>query len=361
MKVLTKYIAKEFIKLQIFCQIIFVFLFLIIDFVQRIDNFIGHKVTSAGLIISYFLYKIPYTMVLLIPYATMISVIVLFRLMIKNRELMAMKACGISILKLSQPVLIISLFISLFTFVFSETVVPYTSSKSNEIWNVEVEKQDPAKFYGNDQIWYKSSRSDAIYWIKHFDYIKNIMEGPTIHFFDKNFKLIKRIAAKRGLWKDGAWKLEDGIIQELQTDGDYSLKKFVTLPLDIHETPEDFRKKTKQPEEMNYSQLKKYSQTVKNEGYNNTGYLVEMDVKIASPLICFVLALMGIPIALELKKGGIPLAVSVGMGISFLNFVILSISRALGLSGIFPPFLAAWTANLLFIFVGIYLMMTVEQ
>jgi lipopolysaccharide export system permease protein len=359
MKVLTKYISKEFIKLQIFCQIIFISLYLIVDFVQKIDNFIEHKVTQPNVIISYFLYEIPYIIVLMIPAATLISIIILFRLMKNNRELMAIKACGLNIINLSQTVLIISLFISLFTFMFSESVVPYASSKSNEIWDIEVNKQDPTKFYGSDSIWYKTT--DAIYSIKHFDSVKKIMEDPTMYFFNGNFKLIKRIDAKKAIWQDDAWRLEDCVIQEIQADGDYNTKKYKALPLSIPETPETFQKRVKKPEEMSYRQLKEYSETVKSEGYDNTEYLVEMGVKIAWPLISFVLTLLGIPIALELKTGGIPLAVASGMGLCLLYYVISSISSALGHSGILPPFLAAWTANLLFTFVGIYLMMTVEQ
>jgi lipopolysaccharide export system permease protein len=359
MKVLTKYITKEFIKLQIFCQIIFIFLYLVIDFVQKIDNFMNADVTKAGIIISYFLFEIPHIMIQMLPVATLISAIILFCLMKKHREIMAIKACGLSIIKLSQTLLIISLFISIFAFIVSESVVPYASSKSNEIWDIDVQKQDPTSFYGNDQIWYKSS--DAIYWIKYFDSAKNIMEGPTLNFFDKNFRLNKRIEAKRGAWKDGKWILENGIVQEIKEDGSFSVKKFDSMPIVIPETPDTFRKRVKKPEEMTYSQLKAYSETVKNEGYNNTGYLVDMNVKIAFPFVSLVLTLLGIPIALKLNIGGIPLAVAAGIGLSFFYYLILIVSSSLGHSGVFPPFLAAWTANLLFIFIGIYLMMTVEQ
>jgi lipopolysaccharide export system permease protein len=224
---------------------------------------------------------------------------------------------------------------------------------------VDINKRDPSKIYGRGQIWYKTT--DAIYWIKHFDNVKNIMEDPTIFIFDKNFKPVKKIEAKRGIWKDGVWQFEKGIIQELQPDGEYNNKYFDTMAMNIPETPDTFKKGRKQSEEMSYRQLKKYSLEVKNGGYDNTGYRVEMAVKIAFPLISLVLALLGIPIALELKAGGMPLAVAAGIGLSFLYLVILSVSKALGLSGILPSFLAAWTANLLFIFTGIYLMMHVER
>jgi lipopolysaccharide export system permease protein len=95
MKVLTKYISKEFIRLQLLCQIIFVFLFLMIDFVQKIDNFMEAEVTQVVVILSFFLYKIPYILVQMIPVATLISVIVLFRIMKNNREILAIKACGL--------------------------------------------------------------------------------------------------------------------------------------------------------------------------------------------------------------------------------------------------------------------------
>jgi len=359
MKVLTKYISKEFIKLQILCQIIFIFLFLMIDFVQKIDNFIEKDVTDIAVIASYFLYKIPYIMVQMIPVATLISVIVMFRIMKNNREITAMKACGINMLSISQTTIIISFLISLFTFILSEAVVPYASSKSNEIWDAKVNKQDASRFHGNQEIWYKSA--DAIYWIKHFDSVKNIMEGPVFHFFDREFRLTKRIEAKKVIWLDGKWGMEDGVIQTMQTDGTYNIKRFDNSVLDIQETPDNFRERIIQPEEMSYSQLKEYSEEVRNEGYNNSEYLVDLGVKISFPLISLVLTLLGIPIALELKTGGIPLAVAAGIGLSFLYYVILSVSSSLGHSGVFPPFLAAWSANILFIFAGIYLMMAVER
>jgi len=359
MKILTRYISIELIKLLIFCQFIIVSLFLMIDFVQKLDWFIDNDAFRADVIFPYFLYKVPYLMVQFIPVATLISVIVLFRLMRNNREIMAIRACGINIFMISQTVVIIALLISFGSFVFSETVVPYAYSKSNEIWDIKVKKKDPATIYGNDQIWYKSS--DAIYWIKHFDSARKIMQDTTMYFFNKNFKLVKRINAKRGVWQDGKWRMEEGIIQELKTDGEYSYRRFDKELLVIPETPETFLKRIKQPEEMSYNQLHKFSDTAKNEGYDNTPYLVEMSVKTAFPFISLVLTLLGIPIALQLKTGGIPLAVASGIGLSFLYMIILSISRAFGLSGVLPPFLSAWTANLLFIFVGIYLMMTVER
>ncbi len=358
MRVLQKYIAKELVKLLILCLLIFLSIFLVIDFVGKVDNFIDAGV-SRNMMFSYFFHKTPFIIVQMMPVATLISVIILLCVMKKNNEIMAMKASGLNIFRLFQSIIILSVCISIITFLISELIVPYTSSRSNEIWDIEVEKQDPSRFYGSDQIWYKSS--DAIYWIRHFDGGRKIMQNPTFYFFNKDFHLIKKIDGKIGIWKDGNWIIEEGIIQKSRQDGSYEVKKFDHLLLKIPETPETFMRRIKQPEDMSYLQLKKYSDRVRNEGYDNTRYLVDLNIKLAFPLISLVLTLLGIPIALEIKRGGIPLAVSLGVGLCFLYMVIMSFSRSFGLSGILPPVLAAWTANLLFLMFGIHLIMNVDR
>jgi len=358
MRVLSKYIFREFIKLFILCQLIFLALYLIIDFIQKIDNFVEAGV-STGLMLAYFIYKIPNITVQMIPVATLISVIIMFCLMKKNNEIIAMRACGMDVLKLSQTIIIISIFIGAAIFFLSEMIVPYTSSNSNEIWDIEVEKQDPARFYGSNHIWYRSS--DAIYWIKHFDSKKKSMLDPTFYFFDKTFSLTKRIDGKRAIWDNGVWRVEEGIIQKAEGDGGYGLTKFEELYLEIPETPDTFIRGVKSPEDMSYRQLRNYSEKVYLEGYDNTRYLVDMNIKIAFPFISLILTLIGIPIALWSREGGIPLSVAIGVGTSFLYMVALSFSRSLGLSGVLPPILSAWSANLIFLLFGIYLMMTVER
>ena len=83
MKVLSRYLVKEFLRLLILCEIIFLFLFLIIDFLGKIDNFIEAHV-STHIMLAYFVYKTPFMMVQLLPPASLISVIVMFSLMKKN-------------------------------------------------------------------------------------------------------------------------------------------------------------------------------------------------------------------------------------------------------------------------------------
>jgi lipopolysaccharide export system permease protein len=357
MKILSKYLTGEFFKLMFLCQIIFLSIYLIIDFVQKVDNFIAAQVPN-GTMFAYFLYKTPLVVVQMLPPATLISVIIMFALLKKRNELTATKACGLNIYRVVQPVVITSILLGAGLFLFSEIVVPYTSSKFNEIWDIEVEKRDPTQFHGMNQIWYKGSGS--IYWMRRFDGHTQMMEHPTLYFFDASFRLIKRIDAKRAFWKRDRWEIEEGIVQEVTDDG-YKPTKFKTLSLKLEETPETFTRRAKSPEEMSYWQIRRYAKRVFMEGYDNTRYLVDMNFKIAFPFIILILVLIGIPVSLKVEKGGVSFAIFIGMGVSFLYMVSLGFTRSLGFSGILPPLLSAWLTNVVFLFLGIYLMMKVDR
>jgi lipopolysaccharide export system permease protein len=277
----------------------------------------------------------------------------------KRNEITAIKACGLSPSGLSQKIVAASFVLGVAVFLFGETVVPYTSYRSNKIWNMDVEKQDPGLFYGSHQIWYRGAHS--IYWIRHFDFEKKVMERPTLYFFDRDFRLIERIDGQRAIWEGDRWRIEKGVVQAIGSDGSYELERFDNELLNIEETPKAFVKGEKKPEEMSYWQLKRYAVKVKEEGYENTRYLVDMNIKTALPFASLVLALIGIPIALGVRKGGTPLAISVGMAACFCYVLTLGISRSFGLSGVLPPLLSAWLANFVFLLLGIYLIIHVES
>ncbi|MFC1823759.1 LPS export ABC transporter permease LptG [Thermodesulfobacteriota bacterium] len=358
MKRLSKYIIFETLKIFMLCIVCFLFLYLIIDFFQKIDNFLEADVSS-GVIFSYFFYKAPFITTQMVPPAAMISVVIALSLMKKRSEVDALKACGINLFSVYQPIIMTSLGIGLVVFLVSEIVVPYTSSKCNLIWNTEVEKHDRDQFYRRNHIFYRGPNS--IYWIRSFDKQKNTLDNLAFYFFDNSFRLIKRIDARKGVWEKGKWKIMDGIIQEWKRKGDYDVKKFKKMEVKLAHKPDSFVRVTRKPEEMGFWQLKRYAVRVRQEGYDNTKYLVDMHLKMSFPLISFILAFIGIPLSLGIQKGGIPLAVTLGIGGCFLYLFILGLFRSIGLTGVLPPFLSAWVANFVFLFTGLYLTMHVKR
>jgi lipopolysaccharide export system permease protein len=358
MHVLTRYLVREFFKLFIICQMVFIAIYLMIDFASGIDDFIKAQ-TPRGLVISYFLYKIPAITVQMLPVATLTTIIITFSLMKRNNEITVLRACGANVWKISQPVIFTALFLSIAMFLLSETLVPYTSSHANRIWRVEVKKEKAGRFHGQRHIWYKGD--NCIYWMRQFDNQTGTMIEPAFYLFDDSFHLIRRIDARSGTWKDGVWELRKGIIQNRDKDGTYDLSRFERFELKIPERPKDFVRQEIEPEEMGYQQLKRFAERLKAEGYDATRYFVDIHIKIAFPFVILIMALIGVPVALWKKEMGTPVAVSIGIALCFAYLLVLGLSRTLGFAGILPPILAAWLANSLFLFFGVYLLINVNR
>jgi lipopolysaccharide export system permease protein len=354
MKILPRYLTTDFLKLFGICQFFFVVVYLVIDFLQKIDNFLEAE-TSAGAMVMFFVYKIPLVVLQMIPVAVMIAVIIMFSLMKKNNELTALKANGISVRQLSRPVIMCSIGVAVAAFLFSELVVPYATSKSEEIWVREVKRYGERELLTRYNVWYKGDRS--IYWIGSFDGRQMRMHNVVLYFFDESFRPIKIIKAEKGEWVDPGWRIQNGFVQKAVSENEYSFEQFDTLTVDLNAQPDAFLRPVKEPEEMGYWELKRFASKIQNEGYDVTRYLVDLNIKLAFPAINILLVLIGIPIAVAVGRGGIPLAVTAGIGTCFLFLVVFGVVRSLGLSGVLPPLVSAWLSNCVFALLGVYLMM----
>jgi lipopolysaccharide export system permease protein len=358
MKIITRYLYKEFFTFFFISLIAFLIIYMVVDFFGKIDNFLEAKV-PIDIAFSYFIYQIPYAIHQLIPVSVLISIMLMLGIMNKHNEILAVKGSGLSMFNLAYPLIGISILIGIGSFFLSESIVPITSSMANSIWNVQVQKRQPKGAYKLSRLWYRGKGS--IYQIQTFDSRKNIIEGLTIFFFDKDFKLTKRIDARKATWINDRWYLNDGLIQKTEADGSKKSIRFDNHSIQLPETPKNFERSMRAPEEMSYWELKKYTRKIRQEGYDSTRCQVGLHIKIAFPFICPVLTLVGIPLALRKKKGGIPLSITIGIGISFFYLLTFGLSRSLAISGALPPILGAWMANLLFSLFGIYLILVGES
>lgn len=358
MKILNAYILKELTKIIFICVLIFSTIYIIIDIVQKIDKLMESAVGNV-VIIKYFAFKMPFIIVQMVPPAALLSIIIFISIMKKKNEIIAIKACGIDVFSVAKVMLLYGLFLTLFVFLASEYIVPYTNSKTNNIWNYEVEKRSSGHFYGRDQIWYRAQ--NRIYWIKHYDYYDKTLLGATFYFFDDDFRVIKKVDGNKGVWEKDQWIIEDGVLQYVDEYGDYKFDRFDEYVLDIPETPETFFKEMKDSEELSFFKMREFAEQMRLEGYDNTKYLVDMHLKVAYPLIIVIMTMIGLSVPLMQRRVRIPLSVMAGILVSFLYMAALGFSRSLGLSGVFPPLISAWFANLLFLMLGVYLMGCVER
>lgn len=360
MRILSLYMAREFLKLFGFLMTSFVGIYTIFDFIEKVDNFQEAQVATSTMI-SFFILQIPEIISLLLPMAVLMGTVLTLGLMAKKNEIVAVKSSGISVFRFTLPIILLSLLLALGTALLNETILPQTKAKTNYIWDHLVEKK-PDRLYSKEKFWYKGQNS--IYNIGFYDSDTQTLVKTIYYHFDNDFNLDRRIDARRVRYLgENRWAFISGLSQERLEGGGYSVRPFTEMILKLPEIPGDFKRLHKPSNEMSLNELAAFVRKIEKEGYDARRYRVDLLGKISFPFVCLIMALWGIGLSLFKEKGAsLAPAVILGLGVALLYWVSFSYTRSVfGYSGILPPFLAVWLPNGLFGLGGLLMLSSIKQ
>lgn len=333
-------------------------IYLVVDFFERVDNFLeaGH---SAVRTFSYLAYKTPAIVVQILPLSVLIAVLIVFGLMARNHEIVALKSSGVSVYALTRPVFVFGLGATLLLLLFAEAVAPAATVRSNRIWSTR-NGETGAVVSRSRNIWLREG--NRLLFVRYFNPAEGAVYGLTLYGFDPDFRLARRLDARRGTFDADRWRLE-GVLEQTREQGTdaYRVRSLAdateTLPLD----PEDLAGVVKSSEEMNFLELLDYVREVEGDGYDATPYRVDLHAKVAFPLVCLILGFLGVGMAARTGlREGTPVSVAYGLGIGFLYWVLHSFSLSLGYGGMLPAAVAAWAANFVFGCLAVFLLVGAE-
>jgi len=359
MSILYRYITREIFRYFGIIVTMVIGIYLAVDFIEKIDDFMEAQLPLSKAV-GFFLYKSPFIIAQIAPVGILLAVLVVFGLMNKNNEITALKSSGVSIYYLLKPTLTIGVGASVLLFGLSEVIVPLTMGKANYIWLQEVRKE-AAVTSRSHNIWIKGQR--RITNIKYFNPADQTVAGIVMYRFGDQFELMQRIDAKAGHFVDGHWILTDLMEQVLEPPtGTYKTLFHAEKEQPLDFVAEDLGRVAKKSEEMSIFELARYITKVESEGYDATAYRVDFHSKLAFPLVCIVLCLAGTGLAVrsKIRKEGLALSITYGIGIAFLYWIFHSFCISLGYGEMLPPVLAAWMTNFIFLCFGVWAMLNAE-
>lgn len=359
MLIITKYFTREFIKIFFLCLTAFISLYLMVDLFERLEDMIKHEV-ALSLIVRYFLYSIPMIIYQVSPLGVLLCTFITIGIFVRHNEITALKAHGISLYRVLKVFLLISVCLCLLSVWLQEYVLPFTNSQVKEIKNVHIKRKKSARLLKRPDFWYRIN--DNVYNIEFFDPDKNTLQKITILCFGPGVFLNKRIDAEKAVWVDNKWIFSQVIIRGFTPGGNVTVSKFKSKVIAINKTPEDFIMSRKESDEMSLSEIRTFIKKINEEGYPSIPYEVDMHAKVSYPFINVVMAILGIPFALRIgRSGGMAMGIAISVALGFLYWTFFAFCLSLGKGGSIPPFVSAWTANIAFGFLGIYMFLHVRQ
>jgi lipopolysaccharide export system permease protein len=358
MTIIVRYVLRLYLSLCGVGLFAFLGLYLVIDFFEKFDNLLHQRVLLSDSI-AYFIFRIPFIVILGIPVSAILATIISLGILNRNREIIALKAAGISAVTYAGPILVMSVLLALGHFGIGESIARPFNHQAEEIWQNRVMRQSKPSGWSKENIWFRGK--NLIYQIRVYDQRNQSLERVSISFLDDKFHLLRRLDAKRIRWTGTRWIAENGLV--IQPYGsDHQITRFDELELDLVETPEDFKALETIPDEFNWLDLYSYINKLQNEGYSAVRYQVDWHLRLAFPITTVILVLFGLAIAMYLgHRGGIVVGVGLGIIAAGVLLIALQLGGSLGTAGILPPFFAAWTSNGLFGLLGIHLLRKAPQ
>jgi LPS export ABC transporter permease LptG/LPS export ABC transporter permease LptF len=332
--------------------IVFTFFELLKDVMQR----------GAWLLVGeYLLNLIPYLVYQMAPLAVLLAVLVTFGLMQKSNEITAMKATGISIYRIIVPVLVIAVIISGALFLFDQFYLPKANQRQDALRN-QIKGKPAQTYLRPDRKWIFGEHS-SIWYYEVYDSDRDQFGGISIFEFDpQTFALTKRIYAQRAHWAGelGKWVFESGWTRSFEGSAIAGYQPFdVSTFAELTETPFYFKKEVKQSSEMEYAELRRYIHDLQQSGFDTVRLRVQLQKKLAYPLITFVMAVLAIPFSLRAARRGALAGVATAIGIAIVYWIASGLFEAMGNANQLPAFLAAWAPDMIFASVGGYLVLKV--
>jgi LPS export ABC transporter permease LptF/LPS export ABC transporter permease LptG len=361
---LDDYVMREYATNFALVLFSFATLFLIFTFFELIGDIIRNR-TPLVTVGDYLINLIPYIFYNVTPLCALVAVLVTFGAFSRTSEITAMKATGISLYRIVTPVLITSLLIAIGLFAFDEFYLPAANRRQEALRSVIKDK--PARtFLRPDRQWISgqaASNGDParVFYYQFFDANKNVFANLTVFEFDPaTFALRRRIFATSAHWNErvNQWAFENGWQRTFFGETIASYQPFVltTFP-EIREQPAYFVKEDRPSQEMSYGELSTYIADLKQSGFDTKRLSVQLNRKIAYPLITLVMAMLAIPFSLSMGKRGSLAGVATAIGLAIAYWVIDGLFQAMGNVATLPAIMAAWTPDVLFGIAGTYLLL----
>ncbi len=359
-RVLQRYVIREYLKTFGLSLSSLILIYMVVLFFQKMTQFTKYQ-APFYVIFEYLLLKVPDVIFQrTLPYAVLLATLLTLGALSRHSEITAMKAGGVSLYRITLPLLFIASLLSLFSFLGNEYLVPYTNQRTQYLLDVKVRKDDSPGFFKNNKIWYRTN--PYILNIQLLDPQKKVLEGLTLYQFDNRFQCIQRIDAREAKCINGKWRFYDGTVRDFDENGSIRLTLFKDLDIPLSETWESVQNVEQRSEQMSYMELRTYIQKIQSSGYDATRYLVDLHSKLSYPFLNLIMVLIGIPFALKTgRSGGVALNIGISVTIGFAYGIIFYIFLSFGKSGILPPFLSSWIPALLFGLAGIFTLMSIRQ
>ena len=352
-KKLDWYILKKFFTTFVFAIILLTFITVVIDISEKADDFVRSDITTKQIITEYYFGFIPHIVSMLFPLFVFIAVVFFTSKMAGRSEIVAILASGISFRRFLRPYGIGAVVLAITLWLSYRYVTPAANKLRTTFQAKYLDNHDRNQGSGNTLYF----RNDSTHYgqVSYFDTVTKRGSGFVLQEI-VGTELRENLRAESLVWDTAKkkWKLEGVVIYKIDS-GKESIKQEQQRFISLNFKPSELKRSEYTKDILKTPELTDLIEKETLRGAEELNDLkVEKYHRDATPFSLLILTLIGVSLASRKVRGGSGLHLAVGIIIAALFILTDRFSTIFSTKGNFPPALAAWTPNLIFFFVAVF-------
>ena len=353
---LDRYVFVEFLKVLFATALGFPLLVIIIDISEKLDSYLTRQLPMPDIALAY-LYGVPDTMFLVLPAAVLFATVFTNGGFTRHSEITAAKASGISFHRFIRPIALGALASTGLGLLLAEALPPLNARRLELLQEKVFRNTDKRANFAY------ASETGRVYKVGFADVAEARMESVEIERPGTGPDYPSYvIAVKQASWDaTGGWLLKDGVMHIMPDSMSNVTIRFDSLrDASLQEAPSSLMANPKAPAEMGYRDLGRFIEAMERSGTNVNKLRVERMLKIAIPATCFIIMLIGAPLATSTQRGGTAYGIGISLATTVIFLMLLQLTQAIGAGGLILPELAAWIPGAIFAVIGSILLYKVR-
>ena len=356
MRLLDRYVIRNFVQVYVYCIAGFISIWLIFDVSDNISTFIDEHI-SLWLVVRYYATQIPQVLIILLPVSLLLSLLFALGRMSRSNEIVSMLTAGVSIPRVLLPLIGVGLLTVGATMALNYSLAPHAELARKSFLS-EAQARPARNIQG--QIF--RNRTDLRTWfIQNFRLGDTTFNNVQVLQQDANDNIVMSYVAGRANYRSQAktWDLENVRLAYYDAVGNITKEEFRPALTIEHwsETPFRLGSANVQAEFLSFPELREYLHF--NSDFPATllaPFRTHLQYRLALPWTCLVVVCIAAPLGIGYSRRGVLSSVAAAVILVFSMNFLVHLFLALGEGDRVPGWIAAWTPNILFAGIGLYLL-----
>jgi len=350
MRILDRYLLRQFSLIFVAALGMFAFLLSIIDLFAHLVRYLNNEVPFAE-ILRISMFYLPQAFSFALPISLLFASAYTLGDLYARNELTSIFSSGIPFRRFSLPLLILGLAASFLSFFFDDIVVVPTMRTKNELTRRAL-RQHVVEH--NSDIVIRSRGGQLIYSVDFYDHIGQVLNGISIVEQNAQGDFVSLIRAPRATWTGEHWNFVNPVIYFW----DEGFLRVAPLPPtdEFREHPDTFRRSAVRPEELSAMELRLLVGDLRAAGLPYAEAEADFFHRFSFASVSFIVMILSLSMGGRFRKNILLMSLLASLSAAVVFYVIEMVTMLMARNGMIPAFVGAWFPVAVFIAIGLLLL-----